>query len=234
MGLVYIAQQRYDEAEEMLLRALAIYEQGMGPDFIMAGRTFSALGDLYHLQGRGVEAEVAYRRAVAIYEQEPDLDNPLIANAFAHLAIFYTEQDRDEEAVSLYQQALGIYERGAGANHPEAVEIRARYDALLTKMTLAQVSRAPSFEPGEQDHGSASCALSSLPQLPALPAIGPLTRREREVLRFLAQGLTSAQISQELTIRVHTVNTHIRSIYHKLNITTRSAATRYALEHRLL
>ncbi len=239
MGSVYITQHRYNEAEEMLLRALAIFEQGMGPDFIMAGRTFSILGDLYHVQDRCAEAEVAYRRAVTIYEQEPDLDHPLIANAFAHLATFYAGQDRDEEAVSLYQRALGIYERGAGANHPEAVEIREYYDALLRKMTLAQASYAaepsscaPSLEPGEQDHGRTSGELPSLP--PTLPAAEPLTQREREVLRFLAQGLTSAQISQELTMRVHTVNTHIRSIYHKLNITTRSAATRYALEHQLL
>ena len=61
-----------------------------------------------------------------------------------------------------------------------------------------------------------------------------LTQREREVLRLLAEGLTSAQISEQLVIGLVTVNSHIRSIYNKLGISSRSAATRYAMEHHLL
>jgi predicted ATPase/class 3 adenylate cyclase/DNA-binding CsgD family transcriptional regulator len=68
------------------------------------------------------------------------------------------------------------------------------------------------------------------------PATYPdrLTARESEVLRLLAQGLTSAQIAERLVIGVVTVNFHVRSIYSKLGVTSRAAATRYALEHRLL
>ena len=61
-----------------------------------------------------------------------------------------------------------------------------------------------------------------------------LTLREMDVLRLLAQGLTSAQIAERLVIGVVTVNFHVRSIYSKLGITSRSAATRYALEHHLV
>ena len=61
-----------------------------------------------------------------------------------------------------------------------------------------------------------------------------LTKREIEVLRLLATGLTSAQIAEYLTISVLTVNSHVRSIYSKLSITSRSAATRYALEQKLV
>lgn len=60
-----------------------------------------------------------------------------------------------------------------------------------------------------------------------------LTAREVEVLHLLAQGLTSAQIAEQLIIGVVTVNFHVRSIYSKLGITSRSAATRYAIEHHL-
>jgi DNA-binding NarL/FixJ family response regulator len=55
-----------------------------------------------------------------------------------------------------------------------------------------------------------------------------------EVLRLLAQGLTSAQIAEQLVISLLTVNTHVRSIYNKLGVTSRVAATRYAVEHQLL
>jgi predicted ATPase/DNA-binding CsgD family transcriptional regulator len=66
------------------------------------------------------------------------------------------------------------------------------------------------------------------------PSHAGLTTRELEVLRLLAQGLTSAQIAEQLVIGLVTVNSHVRSIYSKLGVTSRSAATRYALEHKLL
>jgi predicted ATPase/DNA-binding CsgD family transcriptional regulator len=61
-----------------------------------------------------------------------------------------------------------------------------------------------------------------------------LTRREIEVLRLLTMGLTSAQIAGQLVISLATVNTHVASIYTKLSVTSRSAATRYAVEHRIV
>ena len=67
---------------------------------------------------------------------------------------------------------------------------------------------------------------------PTFPPV--LTTREMEVLRLLAQGLTSAQIAERLVIGLVTVNSHVRSIYSKLGVTSRAAATRYALEHHLL
>jgi DNA-binding NarL/FixJ family response regulator len=75
--------------------------------------------------------------------------------------------------------------------------------------------------------------------VPPSAAVAPqsyagLTPRELEVLRLLAQGLTSAQIAEQLVIGLVTVNSHVRSIYSKLGVTSRSAATRYALERRLL
>ena len=73
------------------------------------------------------------------------------------------------------------------------------------------------------------------------PALAPvttypndLTPREVEVLRLLAQGLTSPQIAEQLVIGLVTVNSHVRSIYSKLGVSSRSAATRYAIEHHLL
>jgi len=54
------------------------------------------------------------------------------------------------------------------------------------------------------------------------------------VLRLLAQGLTSAQMAERLVIGLVTVNSHVRSIYSKLGVTSCSAATRYAIEHKLV
>jgi DNA-binding NarL/FixJ family response regulator len=54
-----------------------------------------------------------------------------------------------------------------------------------------------------------------------------------EVLRLVAKGLTDAQVAESLVISPRTVHAHLSSIYNKLTITSRSAATRYAIEHHL-
>jgi ATP/maltotriose-dependent transcriptional regulator MalT len=61
-----------------------------------------------------------------------------------------------------------------------------------------------------------------------------LTAREAEVLRLVAQGLTDAQVAERLFISRRTVNWHLTLIYSKLQVSSRSAATRYALEHHLV
>ena len=60
-----------------------------------------------------------------------------------------------------------------------------------------------------------------------------LTRREVEVLRVVTQGLTNAQIAERLFLSPNTVNGHLYSIYSKLGVSSRSAATRFAFEHDL-
>jgi DNA-binding NarL/FixJ family response regulator len=54
------------------------------------------------------------------------------------------------------------------------------------------------------------------------------------VLRLLAQGWTDAQIAEHLVISVRTVNHHTTSLYSKLGVSSRAAATHYAIEHHLL
>jgi DNA-binding CsgD family transcriptional regulator len=63
---------------------------------------------------------------------------------------------------------------------------------------------------------------------------GGLTAREVEVLRLVAQGLRNAEIADHLIISRLTVKAHLRSLYNKLGISSRAAATRYAIEHHLL
>ena len=66
------------------------------------------------------------------------------------------------------------------------------------------------------------------------PYPADLTAREVEVLRLVAQGLTNFRVATELVISPRTVNTHLGSIYRKLNTSSRAAATRFALEHGLV
>jgi RNA polymerase sigma factor (sigma-70 family) len=55
--------------------------------------------------------------------------------------------------------------------------------------------------------------------------LSKLTDREREVLDLLAQGLTNKEIAERLVITTNTVKRHLKAIFEKLNVHTRSAAT---------
>ena len=61
-----------------------------------------------------------------------------------------------------------------------------------------------------------------------------LTGREVEVLRLVAQGLTNAQVADRLILSPLTINAHLRSVYSKLGVGSRAAATRYAVERGLV
>jgi DNA-binding NarL/FixJ family response regulator len=52
-----------------------------------------------------------------------------------------------------------------------------------------------------------------------------------EVLRLVAQGLTNEQVADQLVMSPRTVNTHLTSIYSKIGVSSRGAATRFAIEH---
>jgi NarL family two-component system response regulator LiaR len=62
---------------------------------------------------------------------------------------------------------------------------------------------------------------------------GPLSEREVDVLKLVAQGLTNQEIADRLTISEWTVRTHVRNILGKLHLANRTQATLYALREGL-
>ncbi len=124
------------------------------------------------------------------------------------------EQADYERAVSMARTSIG--ERAFAAAWSEGRMLTAE-QALATQgqaLTPARSLRSPS-------HASV-----------AYP--DNLTAREVDVLRLLASGLTDLKIAEKLVLSPRTVHTHISSIYVKLGVTSRSAATRYAIEHHLV
>ena len=61
------------------------------------------------------------------------------------------------------------------------------------------------------------------------PTPDPLTERELQVLKLVAQGKSNKQIASELNISIHTVRTHVNRILSKLHLANRVQATLYAL-----
>ena len=126
-------------------------------------------------------------------------------------------------------------------------ELEAPYDAARARVLLGLACRALGDEDGAAlELDAARAAFERLGAAPDLaraeqlsrnaprPAPGGLTARELEVLALVAGGRTNRAIAAELVISEKTVATHVSSILAKLGLPSRSAATAYAYQHRLV
>jgi DNA-binding NarL/FixJ family response regulator len=104
--------------------------------------------------------------------------------------------------------------------------------SLNQVMTIAKALHARDADPTPTASSAADLFMPQTAQ-PAIPRYG-LTPREIEVLRLLSHGLTYVQIAETLVISPRTVDAHVRSIFGKLDVRSRTAATRIALQHGLI
>ena len=95
---------------------------------------------------------------------------------------------------------------------------------------IRQVHRGePSLEPS-----IARKVLAELSQPPKTPLTSePLTGREMEVLRLVAQGMSNGEIAEQLVIAELTVRAHVSHILGKLHLASRTQAALYALKEGL-
>ena len=61
-----------------------------------------------------------------------------------------------------------------------------------------------------------------------------LTEREKEILSLLVEGLSKRQIAEKIFLSHHTVDSHLRNIYAKLEVHSRSSAITKAIREKLL
>jgi DNA-binding NarL/FixJ family response regulator len=61
--------------------------------------------------------------------------------------------------------------------------------------------------------------------------VGTLTEREREVLQWVARGMTNKEIGSQLSLSPHTIKAHIRTILEKLHLRSRAEAAVWATRH---
>jgi non-specific serine/threonine protein kinase len=175
----------------------------------------SALGD--HEQASSVGLE-----SLALFRESGDRSG--IAAALLVLARLALRDGRPADAQSYADDSLSI--ATALAHDPTANAARDLL-AYIAATDDGAPPALPDFTP------------VSLPQRETRPQpndqvdASELTARETEVLALLAEGLTDAQIAERLVLSARTVQAHLRSIYSKLGVTTRTAAARYALTHGL-
>jgi DNA-binding NarL/FixJ family response regulator len=121
-------------------------------------------------------------------------------------------------------------------------EESARLEREAARAVFSELGAAPALSALEQSLPEHT--LYSVPDALSVPVptskndagpadAGPLTARETEVIRLVADGLSNRDIAVELFISEKTVARHLSNIFTKLGLTSRSAATAYAYRHGL-
>jgi DNA-binding CsgD family transcriptional regulator len=198
-----------EEAETYLAEALSIF-QGLWVAQGVAD-TLAVHGKIALVRGHQRHAALVFSAARAIFDvlgmrMEPPS---------------HTDMREYETALDMLRERLG---------DDEFVRIAAQAQRMSTAEMLSyhETQDAPAVRVPPRpraEHGST-------PRRQRYPA--GLTEREVEVLRLVARGLTNVEVAERLTVSRHTVNMHLRSIYAKLEVNSRTAAARFAVEEHIV
>ena len=230
-------------AASLVEQALALFQEMKLPHGTIL--SLYALAQVAEASGNHMDSQALYEQGVMLTSKSGN--KRTLAFGLEGLAAAVAAQGKHTWAAHLWGAAeaqremtgapLPPIERAPYNRAVTAARTRLGEQAFATAWTqgrtmeLQQVLSSPEREalPASNQEGE---AFSPTPFSPP-PHPDGLTAREAEVLRLLAKGLSNAQIAEELIVSQLTIKAHLRSIYSKLQVTSRSAATRYALEHDL-
>jgi DNA-binding CsgD family transcriptional regulator len=221
------AQKNYRQAAAYFQKSVAFFEAVRNPGaYRLAAQNWAfallALGDVK-------AAERLFHDVLAFWKKGSALHGmSLCLIGFAGVAL--AKREPKKAAMLLAFSARLIGEIGVqlelGDHHDYERTLSKLYDVLSEDEYLEIAERAQHITLEE-------CFAQTLSR-PDFEPTQALTTREIEILRCVARGLTDKQIAVYLTISAHTVNAHLRSIYRKLDVNTRTAAIHAAQQASLL
>ncbi len=244
LGWVVLQQDETAMARSLAEESIVLFRE-LGPRQGIA-ESLLLLARVAALEGNYAAARTLYEEILALLREEGDKWD--IAFGLEGLASVVAAQGEPAWAARLWGSAEALresigapmppverapYERAVTAIHAHLGEkafatVWAEGRAMTPKQALA--AKGQTLMP------TAPPTPTATPAAPAakLPVTYPdgLTAREVEVLRLLAQGLSNAKIAEQLVLSRGTVNWYLTTIYSKIGVSSRSAATRYAMEHQ--
>ena len=212
-------------------------------------RSLSHLGDVAAVQQDWARARMLYEESLTEAQEASDkveiascLEGVagVVATGWASLANVLwaaqlwgaAEALRETMGAPLPPVERATYEeRVAAARSSIGKRIFSAYWALGRTMTPEQALAAQGKAAMPSQRSTKPVSISSKN---AAANLAGLTAREVEVLRWVALGLTDAQVAAQLVISPRTVTSHLSSIYNKLGVTSRAAATHFAMDHQLV
>ena len=248
LGAIMLARGDDQRAQELCEESLAI-RRALGHKGGYA-HTLAILGRIALQQGAYERATACYTECLTLRRETGEKEG--IATALEGLAAVTGMQGHPVRAARLYGFAASLRTL-LGAPLPpidllsyqQAVAtLRAHLDEP-TFLNAWKAGQDMTLEEALAEAEQVNAQAHIPPTLPPAPVETPspsparrnpfgLTVREIEVLRLVTQGLTTSLIAAQLVISPRTADAHLRSIYSKLEVTSRAAATRSALEHQLI
>jgi ATP/maltotriose-dependent transcriptional regulator MalT len=242
-GMLALDEEDTARARSRVEQALALFQEMQ----LQHGTALSlyALAQVAAVEGDAARAQALYEQGVVLARASGDKGT--IPSGLEGLAAAIAAQGNPVWAAQLWGAAEALRE-ATGAPLPPVGRASYQRAVEALRSQLGEHAFAAAWAEGRTMSPEQALATPGQGALPAStsgeqssspptvsPALHPdgLTAREVEVLRLLARGLSNAQIAEELIVSQLTIKAHLRSIYSKLGITSRSAATRYALEHHL-
>ena len=243
-GQVALSQGDMTTAHALSQQGLALYQE-IGHRHGTA-EALSLLGRVVAIQGDHAAARAHYEESLALASEVGDRLH--VASCLEGLAGDVAANEESAWAAHLWGAAESLR---ASIGAPLQPIERAGYERAVAdaRAQLGKHAFATAWAEGRRmtpqqaltAHGQVNLPsqistkpLSPPPTKPLAKYPDGMTAREVEVLRLLAQGLTDAQIGEQLVISPRTVNNHLTSIYQKIQVSSRSAATRYAVDQHLV
>jgi ATP/maltotriose-dependent transcriptional regulator MalT len=237
LGEICLVQGEQTRARELAEESVAIFKEE-GDEWGIALASIG-LARILASQGERAAARALYQESLALLHKIGN--KAFIAACLEGLGAVGAGQGQPAWAARLWGAAEALRQH-IGAPLPPVYRADYERSVAAARAHLGEKPFASAWAKGrtmtpEQALAAEDQPLLPTPTPPARPAATSpdgLSAREVEVLRLLAQGLTDAQIAEQLVLSLHTIHAHLRTIYSKLGVTSRSAATRYAFEHQLM
>ena len=241
LGLVAMRREDLHIARAQLDASLALYREIGVTSKI--GRTLSYLGDFARATGDPAAARDFYVESLETLQQLRPSGSVLDAlDGLSALAAESGHAARAAEQLGAAQSMrlkLGIARNPA--SQAQYSRDRATISVQLMAAAFTEATARGQALPLEEVVALALQPLdmATLPvaaKARAERSVAPeeLNVREVEVLCLVAAGLSNQELAERLTVSIYAIQAHLRSIYGKLGVTSRSAATRYAWEHHLV
>jgi predicted ATPase/DNA-binding CsgD family transcriptional regulator len=242
-GQAALSQGDVATASSFIQESLALFRKmGKRPDM---AELLVIFGQVAAAQGDDAMAQSHYEESLALGREFGF--KRIIPASLEGLAALVIRQGEPTWAARLWGAAQALRE---AMGTPLPPVYRADYEQAVTstRSHLGEKAFAAAWAEGramtlEEVLAARELATTSPPAPAGQPSPPPvmarvtypdgLTAREVEVLRLVAQGLTDVHVAEQLVISPRTVHAHLSSIYSKLGTTSRSGATRYAIEHNL-
>jgi DNA-binding CsgD family transcriptional regulator len=231
IAMLDLSAGRIEETTTRLL-ALRAAPPGIGHRYFIRGAT-PDLVEACVRTGRGAEAQAAY----GTLEDFAGPDAPLWAQALAARCRALLARD-DEETEAAFAETLALYER---TSRP--------YERARTELLYGEQLRRKRRRVEARDHlrtaleafeglGAVAWAERARAELRASgetarkrdpSTVSELTPQELQVARFVAEGLSNKEVAAQLFLSPRTIDAHLRNVFAKLGITSRTQLARLQL-----